>query len=171
MTDYQQRLTRLHEIAEAHTTESYGRGDIEELLAQPPSDPEAIECPRYVAIVEHADERSLFCDDSVSELITTLSGLVFGEIQERTEAIIDLDTGVRHQAHNTVVIAFTPPLPGTCEGVVRLCGGERSALRLLCEVAGEHASGNQELVEAIAIVDALLPRIPVLARARAGEEQ
>ncbi len=158
MTDCQQRLTRLIRLAEAHTTESYGRGDIEDLLAQPTSDPEAIECPRYVAIVEHADERSLFCDDSISELTATLGGLVLGEIQERPEAIIDLDTGVRHKALNEVGIAFTPPLPGACRGFARLYGGERSALRLLCEVAEDHASDNQELVEAIAIVDSLLAR-------------
>ncbi len=171
MIDYQQRLTRLRELADVHTTQSYGRGDIEELLKQPAGDPEAIECPQYVAIVEHADERNLFCDDSISELLATFTELASGDIRERPEAIIDLDTGVRHEAHNTHLIAFAPPHPGACEHVARLHGGERSALRLLCEVAEEHTDGNTELTEAITIADALLTRTDPPARDTGGEEQ
>ena len=156
-TDYQQRLARLRELAETHTTESSGRGDIEELLEQPTNDPEAIECPRYVAITEHADERTLFCDDSTRELLTTLSELASGEIRERPEAIIDLDTNTHHEATNTILITLTPELPGRAqEHLVCFSGGERSALRLLCDVAEEHADGNLQLAEAIAITDALI---------------
>jgi hypothetical protein len=158
-TNYQQRLARLRQLAETHTTQSYGRGDIEELLEQPTNDPEAIECPRYVAITEHADERTLFCDDSPRELLATLSELASSEIRERPEAIIDLDTNTRHEATNTVVITFAPDLPdeGTLQPVA-LGPGERGALRLLLDVAEEHQEGNREVREAIQSGERLLAR-------------
>ncbi len=156
MPDMALRLARLRELAEKHTSESYGREDVEELLEQLASDPDAISCPRYVAITEHADERRLLAGDSLRELIATLSELATGEIQERPEAIIDLDTNTRREATNSPVITFTPPLRDYEERLVRFVGGERSALRLLCEIAEEHASGNQEAADAVAIVDRLL---------------
>jgi hypothetical protein len=66
---------------------------------------DTLECPRYVAVIEHADERTLFCDDSTRELLATLSELASGEIRERPEAIIDLDTNTRHEATTSAVVA------------------------------------------------------------------
>lgn len=159
MVDYKRRLARLRELADTHTSPSSGREDIEELLAQTTTDPEEINCPRYVAIAEHADERRLFCDDSIRELIATLAELASGEIRERPEAIIDLDTNIRHEATHTVVITFKPDLPdqGTLQPVA-LGPGERGALRLLLDVAEEHQEGNREVREAIQSGERLLAR-------------
>jgi hypothetical protein len=172
MPDRQRRFARLRELADKHASPGGGRGDIEDILNQDPADPDDIECPRFVAISEFSNERTLFCDDSLDELIATLTELAFAEVRERPEAIVDLDTETRHEATNTVVITFTPQLPGReQECFVRFIGGERSALRLLCEVAEEHADGNVELAEAIAIADALLARAYPTGKRTGGETQ
>jgi hypothetical protein len=159
MVDYQRRLARLRELAETHTSESYGREDVEELLAQTTTDPEEINCGRYVAIVEYADERRLYCDDSIRELIATITELATGDLRERAEAIIDLDTNTRHAANNRVVITFTPDLPGLdTEQPCAFAPGDRGALRLLLDIAEEHQEANQEVREAIQTGERLLAR-------------
>jgi hypothetical protein len=150
------RLERLSALAETH--DATGSYDIEELLNQKPADG-MLKCPRFVAVAEHADQRTLFCDDNLDELITTLREIAFAESQERPEEIIDLDTEVHHKATLELVITFTPPLPGReQERFMRCRGGERSALKLLCDIAEEHAGHDRATKAAIATAEDLLQR-------------
>jgi hypothetical protein len=157
MASSPERLARLRALVSKTTTTQFGRERVQALLEQEP-DTETVACPRYVAIAESAGERLLIADEDPAALVLELEELAFTDIPHIAEAIIDLDTEQRHEAHNTIVIAFTPNLPGVCTRVLRLQGGEHSALRLLCGVAEENADGNTELKEAIAIADALLAR-------------
>jgi hypothetical protein len=159
MPDFAFRLARLRELANKTSTPEYGREAIAGLLAQEPGNAAAT-CPRYAAIAEHAGDRSIIVSDDLGELITELCNGAADAISRQPEAIVDLDTGTRHEAERAMRLTFRPPLPlGVFQPVVEVERGTRPALRLLLDVAEEHRGDNQELAEAIAIGDRLFSNL------------
>jgi hypothetical protein len=159
------RLTRLRELA--RNTDDGGLEEIKHLLEQEPDNPD-VSCPRFAGIAENLGLRPIVIDDDPQTLSCRLCDLALDEVAHQPEAIIDLDTDTRHDAHRTIHLRFRPELPGAPgEPLVSLPFGSRSALRLILEVAeANNDEDNQALREAIALGDLILQRIPAPLRRR-----
>ncbi len=75
-------------------------------------------------------------------------------MQERPEAIVDLDTATRHEARNALRVTFDPPLPAAERSP--LDAKQRWAVELLCDIAEEHDGMKGETRVAIRSAEALL---------------
>lgn len=159
MPEMAQRLARLRELASTTTTPCHGREQIEQLLAQEPGNPD-VTCPRFASVSEHAGDRLVLTADDPATLVDALIELALGEVPYQPEAVIDLDTSTRHEAHRALALRFCPALPGApATHVVKVAPGIRSALQLLLDVADENSAGNQELIEAVHVGDGLLQQL------------
>jgi hypothetical protein len=125
MTEMTLRLARLRQIANTTTTPDYGRGHIAYLLEQE-CDALDVTCPRYAGIAENCGDRTIVVADNPAALVEELCELALAEVSHQPEAIIDLDTEVRHEADRTMTLRFRPELPGLREQR----SGEGDALKI-----------------------------------------
>jgi hypothetical protein len=138
------RLDRLRQIASTTTTSDYGRDHIQRLLDQETAASD-VQCPRWVALAEHAGDRRLVCGDDPGALVLELQAWSVDEVPHRAEAIIDLENGTRYAAASSTIVTFTPPLPdGGEERLVAMNHGHCGALKLAARILETHGEERQD---------------------------